>query len=350
MIVQISDGMDSSMSVIRITINALPSVPVISGASYVCNHGGTTTLTGIPSGGIWHSADGNTTINASGVVTGIGGGPSLIAYISAPNSYGCRSAALDTITVLGIPSAGYLTGAPTICLGSSTTLTASVSGGSWNSYNTSIATVTSGGSITGVTTGNVYIAYTVNNGCFSAIATRQISVNGATTLPGIGGLPYVRIGSFITLSDALAGGSWSCTNTSLASVSSIGVLSGLLAGIDTVIYSYTNGCGITSSVSRQIRVLAARGEETDDALMNNVSAVTFNVFPNPTSGIITIELAGAAGNTDVEVYDIMGKQLIAAASESSKLELDLSQIASGIYLIRASNAGSTYIRRIVIVR
>jgi len=66
----------------------------------------------------------------------------------------------------------------------------------------------------------------------------------------------------------------------------------------------------------------------------------FSVFPNPTSGEITVNLS-AYDNRPVrlEVYDLMGKILQVLETEAMNTPLDLSAFQNGVYLIRVQSEG-----------
>jgi hypothetical protein len=67
-------------------------------------------------------------------------------------------------------------------------------------------------------------------------------------------------------------------------------------------------------------------------------------FPNPSSGICTLALGSATGNVSIGIFDVAGRmvgntQLIGFASGPVSQTLDLSMLASGMYVIRVSNGG-----------
>jgi len=216
-----------------VTVNA---AAYISGSSTVCV-GGTTTLTGGPTGGSWiSSSTGIATVSSTGVVTGVAAGVTTITYAYTPG--GCI--ATKTVTV----SAGAsISGSSTACVGGTTTLTGTPSGGTWTSSALGIATITSGGVVTGVAPGTTTIYYSAG-GCY---AYRLETVNPAPV--SLVGPSEVCVGSTITLTDAVSGGAWTSSNTAVATVSSSGVVTGMSAG--TVNIYYTIG---SCSVSRTIIV------------------------------------------------------------------------------------------------
>ena len=69
------------------------------------------------------------------------------------------------------------------------------------------------------------------------------------------------------------------------------------------------------------------------------------VYPNPTTGVVNIE--GATLNADIAVFDMFGKQLMTGKVASERTELDLSGLASGIYIIRIANADAVSTIKVV---
>ena len=104
---------------------------------------------------------------------------------SIPLTGGCNSVnATGTITVTAPPSAGTLSGTQELCPNGTTTLSSSVSGGTWLSDATEVATINSAtGVVTGVAAGTATMTYTIigTGGCANATATRIVTVNSILT-------------------------------------------------------------------------------------------------------------------------------------------------------------------------
>lgn len=82
----------------------------------------------------------------------------------------------------------------------------------------------------------------------SAIDTTRIIVSVDTVLnPGtISGVATVCVGAHVTYVEDTAGGVWS-VNNSHATIDPSGMVTGVSAGRDTIVYTLTNGCGPTSA-------------------------------------------------------------------------------------------------------
>ncbi len=224
-----------------VTVNPLPVAGSITGPVNVCL-GATITLVDAAPGGAWSSTITSVATVAGGVVTGMAVGTSLISYTVIN---GCGTAvATQVVSVISVPTAGTISGPTAVCEGATITLTDPVSGGSWSALNAN-ATVSSTGVVTGAIGGTDVITYTVVYSCGTAFTTYNITINPLPNPGIIVGSSNVCLGSSTTLTDATPGGVWSATNTH-ATVSG-GVVTAVSAGVDTILYSLTNGCGTTSA-------------------------------------------------------------------------------------------------------
>lgn len=245
----VTNSCGTASAITIVTVNPLPDAGAISGASTVCA-GATTALSNLSATGTWSSSPAIiASINSSGIVSGINAGTSTIVY-TVVNSCGIATASA-IITVNPLPDAGAIMGSTVICNGSSTTLTASVPGGSWMSSMASVATVNSTGMVTGISTGTAAISYVIANGCGTAIATSTMSVDVAPDPGVITGSASVCLTGLITLSNSIGGGTWSATGS--ASVSTAGVVSGTGIGTATITYTVAGLCS-SSMTTRVITV------------------------------------------------------------------------------------------------
>ena len=224
-----------------LAINATPSAGIISGPTSVCP-GATITVTSPVTGGTWSSTSTSTaTVTAGGIVTGVAPGTDTIKYSVVQT---CGSAVSTyVITVTAPPTAGTISGSDSVCAGLTATLTDAASGGTWSSVYTSMATVTAGGIVTGVASGIDTIKYTVTNACGTAVARYAFKVNPQPNAGVISGSSLVCLGSTITLTEPVSGGTWSSANAARATITSGGVVSGVSVGRVIISYAVTNSCG-----------------------------------------------------------------------------------------------------------
>ncbi|UYQ92620.1 Ig-like domain-containing protein [Chitinophaga horti] len=248
-----SAGCTNSTST-TVTVNANPIVPAITGTTTVCS-GASTILANSLAGGVWSS--GNTAVAqvSNGVVSGISAGTAVITY-TVTNASGCTASQQITVTVNALPAAGTISGGSNVCVNGSLNLTSSVSGGSWLSDNTSIATINNG-LLTGVAEGSVNIVYTVtSNGC-TGTSQLPVSVRAVPVLSGIVGTNILCTGGTATLTNSTAGGTWTVDQPGIVTVSATGVVTGISAGDAVITYTFTNANNCAASVTHPLRVNAA---------------------------------------------------------------------------------------------
>jgi hypothetical protein len=78
--------------------------------------------------------------------------------------------------------------------------------------------------------------------------------------------------------------------------------------------------------------------------------VAFEFYPNPTEGLLTVNLGTAqATNTNVRVYDLTGRSLMQTnfTSNESSIQIDISQLDSGIYLVEVEEGNKKFTSKIL---
>ncbi len=213
------------------TVNPNPSA--ITGPAVVCA-GSTVTLTDAIAGGTWSSNEfWIASIGTDGVVTGItGGGTTTISYVLATTCY-----TTFTESVNSAPS--VIMGDSTLCVGYSTILSDSVSGGTWSSSAPgSIIADPSTGNMLAIATGAVTIFYTIT-GCNPVWHNITVNVVPAT----ITGADHLCDSVTTNLYDLVTGGVWSSANTVVARIdSTTGVATGVSLGTTNISYTLSTGC------------------------------------------------------------------------------------------------------------
>jgi trimeric autotransporter adhesin len=282
------------------TITVNPIAP-ISGAATVCP-GGNITLSDIAGGGTWASS--NTavaTINSSSTLSGVSVGTATITYTT---SFGCTATMVISVNALTA-----ISGATSVCQGTTITLMNATAGGTWSSGATGVATVgASSGIVSGASGGTASITYTAPGGCFT---TTTVLVNPVAPITGTA---TVCQGSTTTLSNAISGGTWSSSSSTIASVSlTAGVVYGILPGTATIRYYTTAGCSSSATVSVLAPPAAISGAATvcqgSNTLLSDVS--TGGTWSSSSTTIATVGLtsgilSGLSQGTSTITYTIAG--------------------------------------------
>ena len=192
------------------------------------------------------------------------------AYITWGSGY-CASPFTSTTQTITInPSAVPITGTPTVCIGSTTALTETVSGGTWSSGSSGVATVNSSGMVTGISTGTVVVSYATT--CNTVTAT--VTVKGPPA--AIAGPSAVCPGSTMTLTNTTPGGTWSSGSTAYASINSIsGIVSGIAPG--STLITYTTGCGAPATATITVNPLPAAITGTDSVCANGATTTLSDI-------------------------------------------------------------------------
>jgi len=224
-----------------VTVNSLPLA--ITGTMLICG-GATTALSETVTGGSWSS--GNLSVASVGAVSGIVTGSNFAAAGTAMITYTISGGCTASIAVTVDPSPTAISGANTLCAGATISLSDG-GGGSWGSSNSAIAIAGTSGIVSGVSGGVASISYTLPDGCN---AVSPVTVNAAPS--AIMGATGLCLATTTTLTDTTAGGSWSSSNTAIASIDPLSgiVTTGVLPGTSTISYvSFIAGCATTTVVT-----------------------------------------------------------------------------------------------------
>lgn len=183
-----------------------------------------------------------TGINPSGIALGDLDGDK-IPDMAIANS---GSNTLSVIENYPLPPNAPILGIDSICVGSTTALSNSVSGGIWVSKDTTLATISTSGVITtrrpGVDT--IYY-YTIAQGDTNT-SMKRITIDGYSPVgPITSASSTLCVGALLALSDSMPRGIWRSSNVAIASVDSAGYVRGITNGTVVITYSISNSCAST---------------------------------------------------------------------------------------------------------
>ena len=238
-------GISSDTAVINVTPGTGYVMGSISGPAAVC-HGSNITLTDTSSGGTWSSSNTAAATVDSGVVTGLSAGSSIISYSinSACGIYlATRNVAVDTT-----PDATVIAGPANICEGVPATYTnAAGIGGVWSTA-TGNANINSAGIASGISAGIDTIRYAFTNSCGSSAGYKEIVVTAQPDAGFISGPAIVCLSATVPFLGSIPGGTWLLANTNATLLGS-GLVKGVTAGNDTLLYIMSNSCGADTATA-----------------------------------------------------------------------------------------------------
>ena len=289
------------VSTVTMTVNALePTGPV--GNQIVCKGQTITLINNTAGGGTWSSGNASiATVNYnSGVTEGLTAGATVITFTS---SKGCMTTKSVTVN-----PREAITGDSTVCMGQSITLSNSITGGTWSTFAHTQATVDlHTGVVTGVISSSPAIMYTTPTGCVSILT---VTVNPLFPIGPVG-TQYVCQGqtTIFTNNTTPGSGTWSCANTSVATIATVsGVITGITAGTTVISFTTPLGCITTKSVTVNQRANITGDssvcEGQNVTLSDSVSGGTWSTFAtNQASvGLHTGIVTGLATSTPTIRY------------------------------------------------
>lgn len=188
----------------------------------------------------WKSVYGKIKINSnSGKAVGITPG---IDTITLTNYTSCGKSAVFKIDIEVLPPGPIL---PTskCCKGNSIQIKNSSTGGIWGIDNSNIASIDQNGILKCNDTGNVTVFYTLNS------CTTDTLITILEKPDNIAGNNILCMGSTIAYTSATTGGKWSCSDSTIAYIDSMGLSSGLDLGNAVITYTSTIGCFDTKPIT-----------------------------------------------------------------------------------------------------
>ena len=245
----------------------------------------------------------------------------------------------------------FISGPTSVQVGKSIALTATASGATWQSSDTSVATV-SNGTVTGVSGGTAHIS--------ARVGTTTLHQDVTVYDPTISGASSVDVGSTLKLS--LTGKSitgswdWKTSNANVATVSSSGLVTAKNAGTVTITATLSGNSNVSASKTISIKQKKTDGGSSDAFMPPSWSGATRvpigaiarysvtngsiaiksggayatlskNTLTGKAAGTVVLSLRDAKGieraTKSVTIYKLSGSYTIKSAINSSKV-LDIS--------------------------
>jgi hypothetical protein len=293
--------------------------------------GQTVTLTATGTGNyLWNTGETTSSITVN---------PTTTTTYSVIASNSCSADATDDIivTVNELPSVNAGDDI-TILNGENTTLTATGAGSFlWNTGETS-ASIT----VNPTSTTTYSVVLTSDQGCLNE-DTVMVIVENTESVADAGQDQNVCPGSSETVLTASGGDTylWS-TGETTASIT--------VSPTVTTVYTVAAYVGNTHTID-EVTVFI------DESCSNNISPEQqeFKIFPNPTNGLVNIEMTGFNGDLNVTLYNLNGSMVHTENMNNSskenvlKSQINLSRLAKGMYFVRLNNGSQVVIKKLIVI-
>jgi hypothetical protein len=342
-----TNGCSATSAPQTITVNALPVLDPISGASVVCV-GSTGTISNTTAGGTWSSANANVAVvNAvTGIVSGNTAGTANMTY-SYTNVNGCSASVSAPVVIQALPSAATtVAGSTVFCQGGSVTISAPTAASYlWSPSGETTQSISA-------TAAGTYTVQVSNGACSSTSPATVVTVNALPAATVASTATSICQGGSVTLTAAPA---TSYTWTNGATTQSITVTA---AGNYGVTVSNINGC-TSASAPTTISVSAAPASfisaagpttfcngssvvlsaNTGSSYVWSNGATTQDITANA-SGIYFVTITNAAGCSTVSNEIIVNAQQSFGATATA---VGPTAVCDGAFVTLVASPGASYL-------
>ena len=316
----------SGSATTTLVVNPSPAAPVASNTGPVCA-GDSIRLNASTVNGATYSWTGPNNFSVQNpsilVTTSADSGTySVVATIGSCSS----SAATTTAVVNPTPVAPIVTASDTvICLNDSAQICipATFSTYAWNNNNSGTNCIYASQA------GNYYVTVTDAHGCSVESANHlHLTVRSAPQIS------ITQNGDTLTC-NTTGTVQWYIGNTAITGATS-NIYVAQQSGQYSVQLTDSNGCSAKSTaVSVTVVGIAAI-----------VNELNFNIYPNPVSDQLTIDLGNfiPAPKMQIEIFDIAGRRVQQSKIESAVTKLNVANLNSGVYMIRIGSIVRKFVR------
>lgn len=308
----------SSSNTISMGILTTPTINISVSSPSICNGNSTTLNASGATSYVWNTSATTSSISVSPTTTTI--------YTVTGTILSCTATKTISINVTANPSISINASSNSICTGGSTTLSiiGSASSYSWNTGPTTTSIVVS------PTASTSYTAAGFNGSCYG-LATTSITISTSITLNVSSSSPSICVGQSATLT--ANGASTYTWNTGSNAISIV------VTPTTSTSYSVNGSSGsCNGSAITSISVNLCTG------IRENVNAVQFSIYPNPSRDNIIIEVENLS---DLQILDVLGKIVLETSLQKQNNTINISQLNNGIYYFKIKQGGTNIIKKVI---
>jgi len=245
---------------------------------------------------------------------------------------------VNAVPVLSITSPAAVCSPSTVDL-TAASVTAGSTGGGTLSYWADAAATTPLPSPAAVTSSGTYYIQSANGSC-TDIEPVTVTVNpmdnATITDPGM----ICDNDVAFNLTAAMSGGTWSGTGITNPSA---GTFDPAVSGSGTFTITYTTAGTCPSTDTQTLTVSVCMGVAGHDA------AALVNVYPNPSNGMVNVDL-GRNTKSTITVYNVIGAEVLAKEFNAQVASLDMSGFEAGVYFVKVATGSGQVTKQITITK
>jgi autotransporter-associated beta strand protein len=235
--------------------------------------------------------------------------------VTVTNGNGCTGTGTGTLTLN--PATSVTVNSPSRCsTGPAVTITATPSpAGVYNYAWTVPGGVPNPGNVQSFSAsvaGTYSVTISQNGSCSSSGSGMLTVSNGAPLVSAITGSTTVCAGNTIQLTDVTPGGVWSSTNTSIATVSSTGLVLGINGGTVTIKYTVTNACGskyvqfnVTVNTVPVVQAITGASAVCPSSVIQLSDATPGGLWSSDNTFVATVNFSGKVTGINPGIANIM---------------------------------------------
>ncbi len=300
----------------------------VSGPSVACTGQGLNLIASGANSYTWSNGSNNAAITVTPGISTTG-----YTVTGTSSLSGCSVSFVKPVNVALSPNVNIIADNLSVCGSQPVKLTAvGASNYNWaHGPNTAFTTVTPS-----VTTTYSVIGVSAQ-GC-AVMRTQQIVVNALPNISANSSVAQSCAGQSVLLT-ASGGNSyqWLASTSNLyvgnpVSVSPQNSTSYTVTGTDA------NGCSNTAIVLLEVNECTSLSE--------NSAAGAIKVFPNPNTGLFTVQMENGSVK-NISVVDMMGRTVVSTSTSAVNADFDISQLSNGVYYIRIQADETTQVIKLV---
>jgi len=105
-------------------------------------------------------------------------------------------------------------------------------------------------------------------------------------------------------------------------------------------YFYLQGAGFSTACLTAPVVISTNELE--------IEAANIKVYPNPTNGLLNVDLNTLTEDVNIDIYNIVGQQVQSIQNARNLATLDLSNVSNGVYFVRISNEATVISKKVIV--